>query len=436
MAAAAARRETIVKALRYNMAIAAAAMLAAVSVAGLPALAQDEPDHIRGRIMEIGDGGGSIVVETRDGAAVRLVTPEAHPSEFFTELAKCRYSSASNAVYLVEIRDLRVLARFLRPFHREIDPRRRRVASRRVAWSTKGPKMKFKQLHTAFALAPLFLVGLSTWADAANRTTRPAAGDHVVARIDGTEIRRSDLIFAQQLMPKQYRDVPLEAIYPFLMKHVINNILVVHAARSEGIHKTEPVRRRLEAIERRLVEGAYLERATEGKVTDQALRERYRVMTESLRGSEEVRVRHILLDQKRQAVSVIKELADGADFARLARQKSAGPSKAQGGDLGYLTREAMVKPFADAAFGLTIGQVTPIPVETQFGWHVIKLEDRRAAKLSTFGQMRPQLVRWMRARIANEIVRKLRRNARIEEFDLNGNPKSVSPSQSMSTGNR
>ena len=225
--------------------------------------------------------------------------------------------------------------------------------------------MTFKQLRAAFALAAVFLVSLSTWVDAASRITNSAAEDHVVARIDGTEIRRSDLIFAQQLMLRQYRKVPLEAIYPFLLKQVINNILVVHAARSEGIDKTEPVQRRLRAIERRLLEGAYLEHASEGRVTDRALRERYRVAVESLRGTEEIRVRHILLIKKNQAVSVIKELSDGADFETLARQKSVGPSKAQGGDLGYLVREAMVKPFADAAFGLTVGWYRSVEVATR-----------------------------------------------------------------------
>ncbi len=296
--------------------------------------------------------------------------------------------------------------------------------------------MTFKQLRAAFALAAVFLVSLSTWVDAASRIPNSAAEDHVVARIDGTEVRRSDLIFAQQLMLRQYRKVPLEAIYPFLLKQVINNILVVHAARSEGIDKTEPVQRRLRAIERRLLEGAYLEHASEGRVTDRALRERYRVAVESLRGTEEIRVRHILLIKKNQAVSVIKELSDGADFETLARQKSVGPSKAQGGDLGYLVREAMVKPFADAAFGLTVGQVTPMPIQTQFGWHVIKLEGRRAAKISTFGQMRSRLAREIRAKVADEIVMKLRQDARIQEFDINGKPKPTSASKSFSTGVR
>lgn len=296
--------------------------------------------------------------------------------------------------------------------------------------------MTFKQLRTTFALASLVLVGLSSWANAANRITHSAAEDPIVARIDGTEVRRSDLIFAQQLMRPEYRNVPLEAIYPSLLNQVINSILVVRAARSEGVDKTESVRLRLKSFERRLVVGAYLEHAADGKVTDQALRERYRIFTESLRGEEEIRVRHILLETRNQAVSVIKKLAAGADFETLARQESTGPSKARGGDLGYVRREAMVTKFADAAFGLEVGQVTSTPIETRFGWHVIKLEDRRAAAITPFDQMRPQLNRQIRARVADEIVRKLRRNARIMEFNIDGKPKPTSASKSAPTGKR
>jgi peptidyl-prolyl cis-trans isomerase C len=134
------------------------------------------------------------------------------------------------------------------------------------------------------------------------------------------------------------------------------------------------------------------------------------------------------VDKRDVAEGIIEELADGADFATLARRHSIGPSKGQGGDLGYLGREAMVKPFTDAAFGLNTGAVTPMPIETRFGWHVIKLEDRRAVKIPSFEELRPQLVRQIRVRVADEVFTKLRRDATIIQFDFNGKamPKSAS----------
>ena len=296
--------------------------------------------------------------------------------------------------------------------------------------------MTFKQSRTAVAVAALCLAGLFTSAAAASPVTHPAADDPVVARIGDTEVRRSDLIIAQQLLPASYRKMPIDAIYPLLLKQLINSTLVVRAARGEGLDRTEAVRRRLEAIERRLVEGAYLARAAKGKVTNEALRARYRAVTEARRGNEEIRVRHILVQSKSAAAAVIEELAGGADFAALARRASIGPSKARGGDLGYLAREAMARPFAAAAFGLAVGAVTPTPIETRFGWHVIKLEDRRAARIPSFEELRPRLARQIRARIADEVVMKLRREVTIEEFDINGKPKPISASRSMPRGNR
>ncbi len=296
--------------------------------------------------------------------------------------------------------------------------------------------MAHNLIRTAFVLLPVLLASLSVGPAAASPVVRPAADDPVVARIDDTQIRRSDLMIALRLLPAQYRKMPLEAVYPFVLRQVINNTLVVRAARSEGLENSDSIRQRLQAIERRLVEGAYMEQAAKGKVTDTAMRERYRNVTESFRGKEELRVRHILVRNKREAASIIAKLSEGASFAEMARENSMGPSKTRGGDLGYMGRDAMVEPFADAAFGLEVGQVTPLPIETRFGWHVIKLEDRRAMTIPSFEEMRPQLARQIRAKIAVEIVSKLRRNANIVEFDINGKTKPKSASRSMPGGIR
>jgi peptidyl-prolyl cis-trans isomerase C len=275
----------------------------------------------------------------------------------------------------------------------------------------------------------MLLAGLSAAAGAASPISRAPADDPVVARIDDTEIRRSDLILAQQMMPAKFRKAPLKAVYPVLLKQVINTTLVVRAARTEGLDRTDAIRRRLAAIERRLIEAAYMERAAKGKVSNAAMRARYDAMMAASGGEEEVRVRHILVLEEAEATAIIKELGRGADFAILARSKSIGPSKTRAGDLGYVGRNAVVKPFGDAAFALKIGEVTAKPVKTRFGWHVIKLEDRRAAKTQSFEEMRPQLVRQIRARIASDIVKKMRRGATIVEFDINGKPMPKSASR-------
>ncbi len=296
--------------------------------------------------------------------------------------------------------------------------------------------MALKRIRTAFVLIPALLASLSVGPASASPIMRPVVDDPVVARIDDIRIRRSDLVVAVQLLPVKYRKLPLDAVYPFVLKQVINNTLIVRAARAEGFEKLASVRQRLKAIERRLVEGAYLAQASKGKVTDQAMRELYRKFTETLRGKEELHVRHILVKYKREAASIIGKISEGADFTKLAMQESMGPSKTRGGDLGYMARDEMLEPFAAAAFGLKVGQVTPMPIETRFGWHVIKLEDRRAMTIPSFEEKRPQLARQIRSKIAYDIVRKLRKNANIEQFDINGKPKPNSASRSMPGGKR
>ena len=290
--------------------------------------------------------------------------------------------------------------------------------------------MALKRIRTAFVLITALLASASILPASASPIMQAAGDDPVVARIDDTEIRRSDLIIALALLPAQYRKMPLTAVYPFVLRQVINNTLIVRAAKSEGLEDSEDIRQRLKAIERRLVEGVYLQRAAKGRVTETAMRDRYRVVTETMRGKEELRVRHILLKNKREAESIIAKLSNGANFATLARENSMGPSKTRGGDLGFMARDAMEEPFADAAFGLKSGQVAPMPIETRFGWHVIKLEGRRAMKVPSFEDMRPQLARQIRGKIAVEIVKNLRRNATIVEYDMNGNKKPTSASRS------
>ncbi len=283
--------------------------------------------------------------------------------------------------------------------------------------------MKFMKSGPVFAVAVFCLAGAGAEGAMASPSVLPGVNNTVVAKVDGIEIRRSDLMMAMRLLPRNYRKMPLESVYPLLLRQVINNTLVVRAAKAEGFDKSDSIRQRLAAIERRLIEGAYMQHAAKGKITDTAMRRRYQGMIDSRRGKEEIHVRHILVKSKSEAQGIIEKLSGGADFAALAREASMGPSRAKGGDLGYMEREEMVAPFADAAFGLRTGRFTPMPIQTRFGWHVIKLEGRRAATTPSFEELRPQLARQIRARIADALVKKLRRNAKIEEFDINGNPK-------------
>ena len=272
---------------------------------------------------------------------------------------------------------------------------------------------------TAFAVAILLAVPIA-WA-----ATGDAPKDPVVARVNGVEILRSDIAAAQQLLSQQYRSMPLETLYPALLDQIIDTQLMAGEARRAGLHNDEAVRRRITMIESRILEEVYIEKAIAGRVTDAALRKRYEESTRAPSGANGmVRARHILVKTRREAESVINELRKpGADFAALARKHSTGPSGTRGGDLGFFRRGDMVKPFSEAAFGLKKGEFTRKPVKTRFGWHVIKAEDRRAAPVPSFEESA--------ARLRSEIIKKgrtdtlgrLRKEARIEQFNLDGSPK-------------
>ena len=255
----------------------------------------------------------------------------------------------------------------------------------------------------------------------------PAAQDMppdntVVARVDGTELRLSDVKAAQQNLPPQAQKLPLEKIYPMLLDRLVDGMLIAEAGRKEHLDRDPEVQDRLKHYEDRLVQEAYVNRAIKEAETEDALKARYQTFLKEKPAHEEVHARHILLATEAEAKSVIAELDKGADFADLAKKYSKDPGAQSGGDLGYFGHDDMVKEFADAAFALSPGQYTKTPVKTEFGWHVIKVEDRRAGKPPSFEEAREQL----RRDIANEIIETklhaLRDAAKVEEFGLDGKP--------------
>ena len=181
------------------------------------------------------------------------------------------------------------------------------------------------------------------------QTSAPAGAltgeDPVVARVNGAEIKRSDLVTAQQGLSEQYRQVPLRTMFQPLLRQMINTMLIVRAARAQGMHDDPGVKQQVANMEGRILEQAYLKRIIESRVTEAALRKIYRnAVAAAAAGSEvEVRARHILVKTEAEAMAVIDELRKNkADFAELARTKSTGPSSARGGDLGFFAKGAMV----------------------------------------------------------------------------------------------
>lgn len=276
--------------------------------------------------------------------------------------------------------------------------------------------MKISRLAARIATAAVLAAPTAAFVGAAQAQTP----DPVIATVNGANIYRSDIEAARAQLPEQYRNMPVERLYQPLLSQLIRSKLISQKARADNLQDDAGHKKRLAMIEDRLLEEAYLQKIIEGKLTEEAMRARYKDTVARMPANEEVRARHILVKTEAEAVAIIKDIAGGADFAKVAGEKSIGPTKTQGGDLGYFGRGQMVKPFEDAAFSLKPGEVTQKPVQSPFGWHVIKLEDKRAQKPPSFEEAQDQIGQEMSQEIAEETVNRLTEGAAIQRFEIDG----------------
>ena len=275
-----------------------------------------------------------------------------------------------------------------------------------------------------FLLLVLLAAGLS--GRTAHADTPP---DPVVARVNGQPILLSEVKAEAENLPPNARAMPPQTLYPMLLEQMIDGRALALEAKKTGIDKDPDVQRQVAAAAERALETALLHRAIDAKLTDAALHARYDADIAGKPGVEEVHARHILVPDEATAKQIIAELAKGGDFAALSKKYSKDPGAAQqGGDLGFFKQDEMVPEFANAAFALQPGQVSPTPVHTQFGWHVIQVLERRQAPPPTFEQARDGL----RQKIAQEVVQQQVAQARsgvtVEQFNLDGSPKRATDS--------
>jgi len=241
-----------------------------------------------------------------------------------------------------------------------------------------------------------------------------AQDDPVVARVNGTEIRQSDLALAEEDLGNQAAQMDAAAKHDYLVSLVSDMILVAQAAEARKVQDGADFKRRLALTRTKLLMEQFLQAEAKNAVTDAAMRKVYDEAIGQMKREPEVRARHILVETEDEAKAVVAELKKGADFAELAKSKSKDPGSADGGDLGYFTKDQMVPEFAEAAFKLDKGKISD-PVKTQFGWHIIKLEDKRKKPAPTYEQVKDQLETFVARKAQSDLVAKLRGSAKIEK---------------------
>ncbi len=240
--------------------------------------------------------------------------------------------------------------------------------------------------------------------------------DRVIAEVNGVAIHESQIDAAYAELPEQYRQLPKEALLGPLRERLIDDELLRMEAERRKLDQDERVQREIARAKARVMRAALLEKVIEEASTEERLQAAYEKMKARPDFAvEEARISHILLETEDEARKVIAELDAGADFATLAKERSTGPSGPKGGDLGYLKKQALVPEFANVAFALEPGSYTKDPVQTRFGWHVIKLVDKRRT-MPSFKEVENQV----REQVAREAITSYLEKARAKaEIVLN-----------------
>jgi peptidyl-prolyl cis-trans isomerase C len=270
-------------------------------------------------------------------------------------------------------------------------------------------RMKFGLASTAVAgcLAFALLAGLPVRAQDANP---------VLAKVNGAEIRASDVALAEEELGPSLAQMDPATKKENVLSFLIDMKIVSKEAEDKKIADRDDFKTRLAFARNRLLMDNLL--AVEGKAatTDENMKKVYEEAAKQISGEQEVHARHILVETEDQAKKIADELKKGADFAELAKKESKDPGAADGGDLGFFTKDQMVPEFSTAAFALEPGKISD-PVKSQFGWHVIKVEEKRTRKAPDFEQVKPQIETYVVRKAQADYVAKLRTAAKVERLD-------------------
>lgn len=241
-----------------------------------------------------------------------------------------------------------------------------------------------------------------------------AQEDGVVATLNGEPITEADIAMAEADLDPQFGRLPEAQRRAAALSAVIDVRLFATEAEKQSIDQGEDFQQRMEFLRERALHSAYIDQNVVQGITEEELRARYDQEIAKVEPQEEVRARHILVETEEEAAEIIKQLDEGADFAAIAEEKSTDGAAAQGGDLGYFTRGRMVPEFEEAAFALEPGEHSTEPVKSDFGWHVIKVEDKRMQEPPAFKQVENQIRSMLIRDRYLETVASLRGGAEID----------------------
>jgi peptidyl-prolyl cis-trans isomerase C len=266
-----------------------------------------------------------------------------------------------------------------------------------------------KGLLAATALSALLAVSLPAQAE--------DAADPVIANIDGVAVTKSELDLAEGNIDPQLAKLPPEQKQLAALTSIIDSKVIASKAKQEKLDESTDFKNRMQFIVDRELHNAYFKKHIVDVVTDADIKARYDKEVAAMPKVQEIHARHILVKTEDEAKAIIKALGGGKDFTELAKEKSTDPNKSDGGDLGYFKAGQMVPEFETAAFALEKGQVSKEPVKTQFGFHVIKVEDKRDAPPPEFDKVKDQVRQIIMRDKYMEMLKTNKQAAKIEIID-------------------
>jgi len=280
-------------------------------------------------------------------------------------------------------------------------------------------------MNRALSIAATAVLGASIVASAA--IAEDAA--KVIAKVNGAPITEQDLAFAEREIGanlNQARVTDPAKRRQVLLEFLVENQLMAGAAIKDKLGDGAGFENRMAYWKRRALREAYFEKNVQTAISNDEAKKFYDAEAVKAKGNLQIRARHILVKTEEKAKEIFELIAHDGDFVELAKKHSTGPSGKNGGDLGYFGEGQMVPPFSKAAFALKVGEVSE-PVKTRFGWHLIKLEDRRESAMPPFAELKDRIVEHLARQKTREVTLGLRKGAKIEFFDADGKPTPAKP---------
>ena len=238
----------------------------------------------------------------------------------------------------------------------------------------------------------------------------------IVANVNNEDISLETMIHAMNELPPEIQSQPFMSYYEDLLERVIDIKLFAQEGKKMKLDEEPSVRAAIDFVIEKVLMQAFLSKHVQENIKEENIKASYSNFIADETSREEIKASHILMDTESEAIDVINMLNDGDDFAELAKNKSTGPSGPSGGDLGWFKRGQMVPPFEKAAFSLNKNEITQRPVQTQFGWHVIKIFDKRIPEAPSYESMKNKLIQDLERKIVSKKIQDLRNDALIEKL--------------------